>query len=82
MNNQAKHAKILTGKVVSTKMQKSIVVEVSNIQRHPIYKKPVTKMKKFIVHNDGQDVKVGDTVSIQPIRPISKMKNYKLITNK
>jgi len=70
--------KPITGKVVSTKMNKTIVVEVERRTPHPLYKKVVKKTKRFLVHNEDQKVQTGDTVKIVEIRPRSKNKHYKL----
>ena len=68
-----------TGKVVSTKMHKTIVVEIKREKPHPIYKKIVRSVKRFKVHNEHTDVKVGDTVRIVATRPISKEKHFKVM---
>ena len=69
-------AKILIGEVVSTKMQKTIVVKVERRFRHRAYKKTIVKHKKYKVHNENLNIKVGDTVKIQETRPISKDKHF------
>ena len=69
-------AKILIGVVVSTKMQKTIVVRVERRFKHRAYKKTIVKHKKYKVHNDDSKIKVGDTVKIQETKPISKDKNF------
>lgn len=69
-------AKILKGKVVSTKMQKTIVVEVERVFRHPLYKKVVRRHKKYKAHNEKFDLKIGDVVKIKETRPISKDKHF------
>ncbi|PIS08715.1 30S ribosomal protein S17 [Candidatus Beckwithbacteria bacterium CG10_big_fil_rev_8_21_14_0_10_34_10] len=68
----------LKGKVLSQKMTKSAVVEVSRFWTHPIYKKRIKKTKKYLVHNEIK-VKDGDPVIIQECRPISKKKRFELI---
>jgi small subunit ribosomal protein S17 len=69
----------LTGKVVSTKMQKTIVVEIERSFLHPLYKKYMKKFNRLKVHSDVSEVKVGDTVSICETRPLSKEKHFKLV---
>lgn len=69
-------AKTLTGVVVSTKNEKTIVVKVDRIYRHPLYRKVVKKSKKINAHYEGSDIAVGDTVSIKETRPISKNKHF------
>lgn len=70
--------KKLNGKVISTKMTISAVVVVSRSWRHPLYKKTVTRSKKYLVHNDLK-AKEGDSVIIQESKPISKNKRWKII---
>lgn len=72
-------AKILQGKVVSTKMQKTVVVEVERVFKHPLYKKTVFKNKKYKAHNENFDLKNDDIVEIIETRPISKDKRFKVI---
>lgn len=71
-------AKILTGKVVSTKMQGTIVVKVSSVRPHPIYKKIIRRDKKIKVARLDFEVKEGDTVKIVETKPLSKDKNFKV----
>lgn len=71
--------KTLVGRVVSTKMQKTVVVEVETAKSHPLYKKIIKKRKRFKVHNESLKLKVGDKVKIVQTRPISKEKHFKVI---
>ncbi len=71
--------KVFTGKVVSTKMEKTIVVDVERRFRHPLYRKVIVKHKRYKVHNEDKDVKEGDMVSIKETRPISKDKHFILL---
>jgi small subunit ribosomal protein S17 len=73
--NQSLSGKIFTGKVVSDKMTDTIVVTVSSKYRHPLYKKIVNKIHKFYAKNNLK-AKIGDTVSIKEVRPISKLKRF------
>ncbi len=66
------------GKVVSTKMNKTVAVEIVRIKTHPIYKKKMKVKKKFLVH-DEIGVKIGNKVVIAETRPISKLKKWKVI---
>ena len=68
------------GEVVSTKMAKTIVVEVSRRVPHPLYKRIIGKRKKFYAHDEEQSAKVGDVVRIIECRPLSKLKRWKLGT--
>jgi small subunit ribosomal protein S17 len=66
------------GEVVSTKMQKTIVVQVSRRVPHPLYKRIITKHKKFYAHDEEQTARVGDVVRIIESRPLSKLKRWRL----
>jgi len=69
----------LIGKVVSNKMQKTIVVLVESTFSHPLYKKTVKKIKKYKAHDEHQEAKEGDIVLIQETRPLSKEKRWRLV---
>ena len=69
-------AKIFTGKVVSTKMQKTVVIRVERKFRHPFYKKTIIRHKKFKAHNESLKLKDGDMVNIRESRPLSKDKHF------
>ena len=69
-------AKALAGEIVSTKMDKTVVVNVERRYQHPVYKKVVKRNKKYLAHNDSFDLKIGDWVTIQETRPISKRKHF------
>lgn len=71
--------KILEGKVVSTKMIKTVVVEVERVFRHPLYKKVIKRHKKYKVHNEKFKLEKGDWVKIKECRPISKDKHFIVI---
>lgn len=71
--------KEMIGRVVSAKMQKTIVVLVENTFSHPLYKKTVKKLKKYKVHDEKQEAKEGDLVLIQETRPLSKEKRWRLV---
>jgi small subunit ribosomal protein S17 len=66
------------GEVVSTKMQKTIVVQVSRRVPHPLYRRIVTKHKKFYAHDEQGEARVGDVVRIVECRPMSKLKRWRL----
>ena len=70
--------KILKGKVVSDKMDKTIVVAVENKRLHPSYKKLVLKTRKFKAHDESNQCKIGDIVEIIEHTPISKTKKWLL----
>lgn len=66
------------GQVVSTKMQKTIVVEVNRRVPHPLYKRIVGRRKKFYAHDEESTAKLGDVVRIVESRPLSKLKRWRL----
>ncbi len=70
--------KNLVGKVVSTKMAKTIVVEVSRQKAHPLYERVVKRSKKFYAHDEQQTAHVGDFVRIEETRPLSRLKRWTL----
>lgn len=72
--------RILEGTVVSTKMDKTIVVEVERKYMHPLYKKFLKSTKKYHAHNENDTIKVGDTVKIRETKPISKTKTWEVFT--
>lgn len=78
MSGQAKVRRTLTGKVVSNKADKTVVVEVTRKVRDPIYKKYITKSKKFHAHDEANTCGLGDVVRIAECRPISKLKTWQL----
>lgn len=72
-------AKEITGIVVSTKMQNTIVITVERKFRHPVYQKVITRHTKMKAHNEMKDINEGDTVVISETRPISKEKHFVVI---
>ncbi|HEX2329638.1 MAG TPA: 30S ribosomal protein S17 [Candidatus Angelobacter sp.] len=66
------------GRVVSTKMAKTIVVQVSMKKSHPLYRRVIQKAKKFYAHDEEKTARVGDFVEIEETRPLSKLKRWKL----
>ena len=71
--------RILTGKVTSNSADKTITVVVERKRMHPMYKKFVTKSKKFAAHDSENKFKVGDVVNIKECVPISKSKRFEVI---
>src|SRR5579884_261619 len=67
------------GRVVSNKMDKTIVVAVERLKKHRIYKRTYKVTKKFHVHDENNDGQIGDTVLIEESRPISKTKHWRLV---
>ena len=70
--------KVVVGEVVSTKMAKTIVVEVRRQKAHPLYRRVVNRTKKFYAHDEEQTARTGDFVRIEETRPLSKLKRWKL----
>ena len=71
--------KMRTGKVVSDKMDKTIVVAVQDNVRHPLYSKIVKKTYKLKAHDENNECKIGDTVRVMETRPLSKDKRWRLV---
>jgi small subunit ribosomal protein S17 len=67
------------GKVVSDKMDKTIVVAIETRKKHPIYHKTVKVTKKYKAHDENNEARLGDTVLIMETRPLSKEKNWRLV---
>jgi len=70
--------KLFTGIVESNKMEKTIVVRVTTKVLHPLYKKYVTRSKKYMAHDENSEANLGDTVRIIESRPMSKNKKWTL----
>ena len=75
----AKGIRTLTGRVVSDKMDKTIAVEIERVVRHPTYGKYVRRTTKVLAHDENNEAKPGDTVSITPCRPLSRHKSWRLL---
>ena len=74
----AKRARSLVGRVLSDKMDKTITVLVERQVQHPVYKKYLRRSTKFHVHDENNESRMGDTVSITECRPLSKSKSWTL----
>jgi small subunit ribosomal protein S17 len=70
--------KTLVGQVVSTKMAKTIVVQVSRQKAHPLYIRVMKRSKKYYAHDEDQTARTGDFVRIEETRPLSRLKRWKL----
>ncbi|MFE8072954.1 30S ribosomal protein S17 [Marinobacteraceae bacterium S3BR75-40.1] len=79
MTEAAKTARTLSGKVVSNKMEKSIVVLVERQVKHPLYGKYVKRSTKIHAHDESNECNIGDIVTIQETKPISKKKAWNLV---
>ncbi len=73
------HRKVREGEVVSSKMDKTIVVKISWRIAHSRYKKIITRNNKFQVHDENNEAQVGDLVEIMETRPLSKTKRWRLV---
>ena len=69
---------ILTGKVTSAKMEKTIVVKVTRLVKHKLYTRVMRITKKFYAHDEKREARLGDTVKIVETRPMSKLKRWRL----
>jgi small subunit ribosomal protein S17 len=71
--------RLLTGKVVSNKMDKTIAVSVERLVKHPMYGKYIRRTTKLLAHDANNECREGDTVSIKPCRPLSRRKSWMLV---
>jgi small subunit ribosomal protein S17 len=79
MSESTTTTRTLTGKIVSDKMDKSITVLVERRVTHPVYGKILTKSSKIKAHDETNDARMGDVVTIAECAPISKFKSWKLV---
>ena len=80
MNEQvAKNETTLTGRVVSNKADKTITVVIERLVKHPTYGKFVRRRTKLLAHDERNECREGDTVTIGPCRPLSKRKSWRLL---
>lgn len=70
--------KTITGLVVSDKMDKTVVVEVTSMEQHPLYKKTMKRTVRIKAHDEDNSCNVGDTVRLMETRPLSKDKNWRV----
>ncbi len=71
--------RLLTGKVVSNKMDKTVAVSIERLVKHPMYGKYIRRTTKLLAHDENNECKEGDTVSIKPCRPMSRRKSWVLV---
>ncbi len=79
MSEEKKVSREVTGRVVSHKMDKSITVLIERRVRHPIYKKYITRSTKLHAHDETNECKEGDLVTVAQCRPLSKTKTWNLV---
>jgi len=77
--NQSTERKVIVGTVVSNSMDKTAIVQIQRRFAHPVYKKYVSKRVKYKVHDEKNDLNVGDSVRIVETRPLSKSKRWRLL---
>ena len=77
--SKTKGSRTLTGRVVSDKMQKTIAVEIERLVKHPTYGKFVRRTTKLLAHDENNESREGDTVTIAPCRPLSHRKSWRLV---
>ena len=78
-NAAGKSLRSLTGQVVSNKMDKTIAVSIERVVKHPTYGKYVRRTTKLLAHDEKNEAREGDTVSITPCRPLSRHKSWRLL---
>ena len=71
--------KVLTGRIVSDKMDKTVVVAVESLVRHPLYQRTIRRTKKFKAHDEENSCLIGDKVKMMETRPLSKEKRWRII---
>jgi small subunit ribosomal protein S17 len=76
---ESKSARTLTGRVVSTKMQKTVAVEIERLVKHPVYGKYIRRTTKLLAHDEKGASHEGDLVKIAPCRPLSRRKSWQLV---
>jgi small subunit ribosomal protein S17 len=79
MSAEEKGQRTLTGRVVSTKMEKTIAVEIERLVRHASYGKFIRRTTKLLAHDENKESREGDVVTIAPCRPISRRKSWRLL---
>jgi small subunit ribosomal protein S17 len=72
--------RVLTGRVTSAKMQKSVAVAVERLERHPVYGKFIRRTTKLLAHDENNECREGDTVTIAETRPMSKRKAWRVVS--
>jgi len=76
---EAKAARAVSGRVVSSKMQKTVAVEIERLVKHPTYGKYIRRTTKLLAHDENGESREGDLVSIAPCRPMSRRKSWRVV---
>jgi len=71
--------KVRQGRVVSTAMDKTVVVEIQRTTTHPLYRKTISRTEKLLAHDEANDVNTGDRVRVAETRPLSKRKRWRVV---
>jgi len=79
MSGAEKRTRVVTGKVISDKMDKTVTVLLERRVKHPVYGKYITRSSKIHAHDENNQCSIGDTVTVAETRPISKSKTWKLV---
>ncbi len=80
MSEESKVARAITGRVVSDKMDKTITVQVERRVRHPVYNKYIKRSTKYHAHDEKNECREGDVVTIEQTRPVAKSKSWRLVS--
>ncbi len=80
MSERTSMRKTLIGRVVSDKMDKTVVVAIEDSVRHPLYKKIIKRTVKYKAHDENNEAGIGDRVRIMETRPLSKDKRWRMVT--
>ena len=76
---ERKKRKIRLGKVVSNRMQKTVIVAVERLLRHPVYMKTIKRTSKLYAHDEKSECQIGDRVKVMETRPLSKLKRWRIV---
>lgn len=79
MSGAEKRTRVVTGKVISNKMDKTVTVLLERRVKHPVYGKYITRSSKIHAHDENNECGIGDTVTVAETRPISRTKTWKLV---
>jgi small subunit ribosomal protein S17 len=80
MSEQSKTVRTLSGRVVSNKMDKTVTVLVERRVKHPVYGKYITRSSKIHAHDENNECREGDTVTVRETRPLSRTKSFTLVS--
>lgn len=78
--SQRRKRKVRTGRVISSRMQKTVVVVVERLLQHSRYKRTIKRTNKVYAHDEKNECKIGDKVKVMEIRPLSKLKRWRVVS--